>query len=489
MSQKSGVYFPVVELRSDQKQQQIPRLIMSAHMQQALHMLQLPVLELGPYITEQAMQNPLLEIVEEEGKQENQEEVEANSVEAEVSINENDFDILKHLDEDFQELWQANDSLPIKRSIQEESQKTYLESSILAEVSLQDHLNQQAQESFDEPRDLEVAKILIGYIESTGFLNHSLEEIQCLYQLDKDQLMRVLGEIQKFEPYGVGAASIQETLLIQLRCLKKEKTLAYQIIDQCYQDLLHHRLHAIQKRLKFPLLEIQTAIEKEIARLDLHPGIQFSSQMTQTLVPDVLLRQEDEQLIVEINRDWEPRLRFNRRYLKMLEDPTIPLETKKFIRQHIFSARWLTRNLQQRYSTIERIAASLAKRHYEFFTQPDGKLIPLTMRVLAEELEVHESTIARTVSNKYLFSPRGLMPLRSFFTTGYQLETGEDLSAKTVKDVVLEIINQEDKCHPLSDEKISLILKERGIPCARRTVAKYRAAFHIGNTLQRRRFT
>ena len=146
------------------------------------------------------------------------------------------------------------------------------------------------------------------------------------------------------------------------------------------------------------------------------------------------------------------------------------------------------RNLQQRYSTIERIAQSLAKRQYAFFTNPNGQLVPLTMKTVADELNVHESTIARTVSNKYLFCPRGLFPLRAFFTNKYISNDGEDLSSTTVKEAISSIIDKEDKNHPLSDEKISHLLKNNGINCARRTVAKYRFMLEIGNTQQRKKF-
>jgi RNA polymerase sigma-54 factor len=255
-----------------------------------------------------------------------------------------------------------------------------------------------------------------------------------------------------------------------------------------YDHLLHNHIPAIQKGIKRTYEEIQQAIEKDIAKLDLHPGTHFSSQPTRTIVPDVTLRQENDQLIVDVERDYIPSLRLNSRYLKMLNDPDVSNETKHFVKHHLFSARWLVRNLQQRFSTLERITQALAEKQYAFFTQPDGQLVPLTMKTLADELNVHESTIARTVSNKYLYSPRGLLPLRAFFTNKYISEEGEDLSSTTVKQSILDLIATEDKRYPLSDEKISILLKQKGIPCARRTIAKYRFALQIGNAQQRRKF-
>ena len=177
---------------------------------------------------------------------------------------------------------------------------------------------------------------------------------------------------------------------------------------------------------------IQEAIERDIAKLDLHPGRQFSTGATQAIIPNVTLRQENDQLVVDVERDSTPSLRVNLRYLNMLKEPATSNETKHFIKHHLFSARWLMRNLQQRYSTLERIAQSLAKRQHDFFTKDNGQLVPLTMKTLADELNVHESTIARTVANKYINTPRGLFPLRAFFTNKYVSEEGEDLSSSTV---------------------------------------------------------
>lgn len=490
MVSKSTPSHPGLGLQVQQNHALAQRLIMSAHMQQAIHLLQVPLIELESFIQEQVTQNPVLEISEEgpSPEMDQEEREEEPAAEQEVVIDEEDFSILKNLEEDWRDHFMENQDFSMKRSTEEEKYKNYLENSICAEVSLYHQLIQQARESFENSSDIEIAEILIGYIDEWGFLKTPHEEIASLHNLDKENLQRVLKEIQLFEPYGVGASSVQECLLIQLKCLKKQNTLAYHIVDQHYTELLHNRILAIQKGLGCSLEDIQHAIEHDIAKLDLHPGTRFSKRQAQPLIPDVFLRQEDDQLIVDVNQDYIPNLRLNSQYFKLLDDPKTSSETKQFIRHHVFSARWLARNLQQRCSTIERIAKSLAKRQYEFFTNPVGKLIPLTMKMLAEELNVHESTIARTVSNKYIDSPRGLFPLRAFFTTEYLSESGEALSSKTVQEAILDLIEEEDKRHPLSDEKISQLLKEKGIPCARRTVAKHRALLNKGNTLQRKKF-
>lgn len=489
-------HIPTFQLAAGQKQQQqlSQRLIMSAHMQQAIHLLQLPLQELETFIEEQVVLNPILELGEQEEEDEDNGEEgeyqppEKEESETEVSISDQDLSILNRLEEDWREHFAENEGAPVKRTADEEKLKSYLEQSICADRSLNEQLLIQAHDTFDSPKELEIAEVLIGYIDEFGFLKTPLPEICLFHRLPEDAVKKVLHEIQSFEPNGVGASTIQESLLIQLRCLNKEGTLAYQIVRDHYDALLHNHIPLIQKELKRTYEEIQEAIEHDIAKLDLHPGRQFSSGTSQSIVPDVTLRQENDKLLVEVERDSTPSLRLNLRYLNMLKEPSISNETKHFIKHHLFSARWLMRNLQQRYSTLERIAQSLAVRQYDYFTKAEGQLVPLTMKTLADELNVHESTIARTVANKYIYSPRGLFPLRAFFTTKYVSEEGDDLSSSTVKQALLALIEQEDKKRPLSDEKLSGMLKQKGIPCARRTVAKYRTSLQIGNTQQRKKF-
>jgi RNA polymerase sigma-54 factor len=477
--------FPSIQMEASPKQQLelTQRLMMSAQMKQALRLLQLPLVELELFIEEQMTLNPLLELEDSEEKEEfsNQEE----EAQEEQPLSKDEIALLSHLEEqgcftDF--------NTPLRKfSSEEDKLHTYLEQSLPFQPSLQDHLYQQAHDSFETQRELQIAKILIGYIDRWGFLKTPLSEINALHQFEEKETQQVLKAIQSFEPYGIGAATIQESLLIQLRCLCKDQTLAYRRVNDHYDQLLRNHLPLIQKQLKCSYAEMDLAIQ-EIAKLDLHPGTQHAQAFNFAIIPDVTLREENDHLVVEVDREYAPSLRLNRRYLKLLEDPSLSKEHKQFIKNHLVSARWLMRNLQQRYSTLERIAQSLAEKQYPFFTEPDGKLVPLTMKKLAEELQVHESTIARTVSNKYLYSPRGLFPLRAFFTNKYLSEEGKDISSTTVREAILALIQKEDKKHPLSDQKISSLLKEQGMTCARRTVAKYRFLLQVGNAQQRRKF-
>lgn len=477
---------PILNTGQQQKQQMSQRLIMSANMQQAIHLLQLPVQELEAFLEEQVVLNPILEMGEAQEDESDGEEEWNENTEAEVEINDRDLSILNRLEEDLKDHFSQTEAPNLKRNSEEDQLKTFLEQSISAELGLNEQLLIQAHDSFENREELAIAEVLIGYIDEFGFLTTPLAEICALHNFDHDVVIKILHEIQTFEPKGVGASSIQESLLIQLKALNKENTLAYEIVHHHYNDLLHNHFPQIQKKLKQPLEEIQKAVD-EVAKLDLHPGRQFSNRPSQDIIPDVTLREENGKLVVDVERDRAPSLRLNLRYLDMLKESSTTNETKHFIKNHLFSARWLMRNLQQRYSTLERIAQSLAERQHDFFLKPEGKLVPLTMQTIAEELNVHESTVARIVANKYLYCPKGLFSLRDFFTTKYVSDEGEDLSSATVKQSIIDLIEKEDKQHPLSDEKLSALLKQKGISCARRTVAKYRTILQIASTTQRKK--
>ncbi len=473
-----------------QSMKQLQRLIMSPQMQQALHMMQLPIMEISSEIELEMEQNPVLEYSEERLASEAQELPDngEGTVEKELNFDEGDFEILKRLDEEFRDHFSQSENYYLKRTQDEDKLKSFLEQSVRVEESLFEHLIHQAKETFDTPEEQAMAEALIGNFDENGFLGSALPEIALMNNFSESELHKVLLEIQEFDPFGVGALSLQHSLLIQLERLGRKNTLTYQIIEAHYDDLLHNRIPLIKKGLKCSIEEINTAIEKEIVHLDLHPGASYSRKGIQHIVPDVSLIEEGECFKVVVNEDYIPHLRLNRRYLKMLDDDTLPKETKDFIKNKLVSAKWLLKNIDQRNATIQRLAEALAKWQGEFLSDPEGKLVPLTMKQMAEALEVHESTVARAVMQKYISTPRGVLPLRAFFTNAYTTEEGSDISSNTVREELKAILAQENKKRPLSDEKLSLLLQKKGISCARRTVAKYRAVLQIGNVNQRREF-
>lgn len=451
-----------MEALTSQNVKQVHRLILSSRMQQAIHLLQLPVMELASIVEEELTQNPLLEL---------DEEMTTPSEECEL-LREFDF------------------SPTFKGHREEEDLRSYLENTVSYEISLFDRLMEQARECFSDPDDLKLAECLVGNLDQDGLLSSPLEEIALLAQTSVAQLTPILREIQTFEPFGVGAQSIQEALLIQLREVKRESSLAFSIVENHFEELIHNKIPAIAKALHRSPSEIREIVLSEIAPLDPHPGGSQTSghypSMVHHMTPDMTIYFSENRFVIEINDDKLPPLRMNHSYLKMLDDVSIPEETRNYLKEKLSSSKWLLRNLFERHQTLYRIADELIKTQFDFFSHPGGKLTPLTMKEIAEKLELHESTIARAVANKCIDCPRGLLPLRSFFTNAYETNSGEAISSKTVKELLQEILAAEERRAPFSDEMLSLMIKEKGIVCARRTIAKYRQELGIGNVGQRR---
>ncbi len=464
------------EFKQSQTQnlKQLQRLILSPQMQQALHLLQLPVCELSSIIADEMTENPILEYVEEE----------------EESSEDKEIEIFQRIEEEFGSL-AGGGARHYKTTQDEEDLRNFIERSVAYEKSLYDLLMEQAHQTFVHEEDISAAKAIIGNVDPQGFLTSGLEEISLLYGIALEKLAELLEEIQQFDPPGVGARNLKESLLLQLQRQGKKEQLPYRIVDEHFEDMLHNRLPLIAKALGVTPQKIREAISSEVAKLDLHPGtcqpLGHYKQIVQHITPDVIIHYSDK-FTIEVNEESLPPLRINKIYLKMLEDPSLSLETREYIREKIASGKWLLRNLCERHHTLYRITEQLIEHQKDFFSGPKGKLIPLTMKVISEKLELHESTIARAVANKYVSSPRGIFPFRFFFTHAFITDSGEILSSKTVKDLLVDIIAKEERSSPLSDEMISHLIKEQGIPCARRTVAKYRQELGIGNTTQRRSY-
>lgn len=474
------------------KQQQ--RLIMSDHMQQALNILQKPVLELASLIQVEMEANPLLEYTLGEDEDdwtmegEKQElDLDADRTEEqELEFSDKDFEVLRELDEEFRDLFQESQNHSLKKTSEERELKTFQEQQLVGRVTLHDFLMIQAREVL-ESDEIETAELLIGNLDETGFLTITLSELALLSEIKIEALLKVLKKLQQFEPIGICARNLRESLLNQLMHKGRQGSLAYRIVHDYYDELIHNRIPQIQRKIGCDNQLLNQAVYHDIAALDFHPGNSYAHEVVRSIIPDVIIEENEDELSVRVqDEDYMPRFRFNSNYLKLLSDESTPKETKDFIKQKLLSAKWLIRNIHHRGSTIENIGRALLKYQQPFFRNPEGRLTPMTMRALAEELEVHESTIARAVANKFIDTPRGLFPMRFFFTSGMVMTSGSDISNKTIQEVVKEIIENEDKMNPLTDDKIAQKLQEKGIECARRTVAKYRGILGVGNTHQRK---
>lgn len=480
-----------ISVQLNQKQspslKQTQRLIMSPQMQQAIQMLQMPVLELSTIISSELEKNPILEIDEDHVYQESEiSKIDHGEHENEMDFNKDHFDILNKLDHDLRDHFQESGNYNLQKNSEEEKRRTFVLSSIQETPSLFRFIMQQVNEVFETKQERLLAQIIIGNFDSRGFFTTSLQELAITCECSESTLKAILKKIQTLEPYGIGGTNLQESLLIQLRCLKQENSLSYIIIKDHYDHLIHNRLPLIQKALKVPLKPLQQQIEKTIARLDFHPGSSLSSSSTHYITPDIILNYSAEGVEIDVSQEPLPTLKINAKYLRMLEDESLPQETREYIQEKISSGKWLLHNLFQRNQTLHNIAEVLIEQQKDFLTTVEGKLKPLTMKVIAQELQLHESTIARAISNKYMSTMKGILPLRSFFTNAYTTKQGEEISSKTVKETLLELVNKEDKNKPYSDKDFSEILQNSGIPCARRTVAKYRHELNLGNASQRK---
>lgn len=453
---------PIIKLEYRFENNQLQRLMLLPEMQQALHILQMPALELKFQLEAYLEENPLILIDEEEWEEEESEgEVEVYSPE-ELDFTLKQFDWMEELavDEDFSVNQDFEKRDPYNRIID-------------SQHSLKEHLLLQLRKelSFDE---LVVGELIVGYLEENGYLYTSIEEICKEHRLSFKIVKKVLKIIQTFEPYGIGASSLQESLLIQLRCLKKEQSLSFKILDKYYEDVLHNRVKKITRNLKCSLEEYRAAI-REISSLNFHLANSFSKDFTHLLIPDVILKEEEENLKVIINDEYIPMMRLNPQYIKMLRDETAPLEAKTFIQKKLNSFRWLLQNIERRNQTLIRITEALSKYHRDFFCSLKGFLSPLTMKTIAYDLNLSESTIVRAVNNKILCCSRGCIPIREFFIQSYVAQNGKVISSHVVKEAIKELIFYEDKKKPLTDEEIHHLLNRKGINCARRTIVKYRA--------------
>lgn len=429
-------------------QRLVQKMMVSPQMQQAFQFLQLPVLELSQLIYDELESNPLLEFDETE--------------------------------------WEK----PVIRNQHSQKRGGIIESLVKESGGLRELLMTQLSELTvdcpNRPLSMKIGEFLIDNLNEDGLLTLSLEELSTLLERPLAEVKSMLNQIQMFDPPGVGARSIQEALLLQLKRKGQTKSLAFNILSEHYDDFLHRRFSKIAKSINCSVEKVEECVYGEISKLLLHPCSGFGREEAHPIVPDVILQVDGENFVIEVIDEYSDRLSLNPHYMKMFDDPNISMEIKNFLKEKLRSVKWLMKNLLTRNSTLHLIVDALATLNRNFFMSPQGHLTPLTMKELALRLELHESTIARAVSHKYLASPRGILPLKSFFTKGLKTNLGEKISSKTIQEKVRKLIGEEDPSDPLSDEILSQILLKEGIHCARRTVAKYREAMSIGSSSLRR---
>ena len=461
--------------------------VLSPQLQQSLLILQTPLLELRNLVQQEMETNPVLEeLPEDSGTDERSE--------AEASADENfrdEFEKLASLDEEWRDYMaqSASSSFDGRGGSKEADEKRqFLFDSIPVQETLQQNLIAQLNQTVLSADDRKAAELIIGNIDDDGFLQSTPEEMALNSGIPQDDFERILGLIQTFYPAGVGARDLRECLLIQLRRQGKEHSLEHRIVSEHMDDLGRHRFLEIARRMAISVEEVQKAADN-IARLNPRPGQVFAAAPQNYVLPDVIVEKVDGEYQISFNNEQIPHLRISNLYKDIIASGDAQTsDVKDYIRDKIRSGKFLIRSIHQRQQTIMNIAQQIVSRQRDFLEHGPSHLKPMTMAEVADAVGVHETTVSRAVSGKYMATPQGVFEMKYFFTGGYQTANGESLSNISVKQAILDLVKHESGSAPLSDHEIVEILSERGIPIARRTVAKYRSELNILPSHMRRKY-
>jgi RNA polymerase sigma-54 factor len=484
-------------------------MVLAPQLQQSLALLQAPTLELKALVEQELQQNPVLEEAPTtEGESAEKESAEgersesAESTEAAVAADPSEppadltfdsatdksgsepvddfqaeFDRLVQLDQEWRDHF-AQTNLPVRASAEEEEKRQFMFDSLVAGTSLQETLIEQARQSALTESQRPIAELLIGNIDDYGYLKSSIEELAASTGLPPEQTLEVLKVIQTFEPAGVGARDLRECLMLQLERSGQQQTLEYRIISEFMDALGKRRIPEIARGTGRSVDEVQEALER-IARLEPRPGRAFLPDNDQYILPEVFVQKTGEDFAITTNNEHIPHLRISNTYKDLMSQGQNSAEVRNYIREKIRAGKFLIKSLHQRQQTILNIAREIVHRQREFMEKGVAFLKPLTMVQIAEVVGVHETTVSRAVSGKYIQTPQGLFEMKYFFTAGIQTATGDGMSNTSVKDMIAEIFKKEDSAAPLSDQEVVKMLQDKGIQIARRTVAKYRTELNI----------
>ncbi len=476
-------------------------LVLAPQLQQSLALLQAPTLELKALVEQELQQNPVLEEAsgaeldaqEKDGEvsERNNEAMDPAEPPADLNVDSTsdkasgepvddfqaEFERLVQLDQEWRDHF-AQTNLPIRASAEEEEKRQFMFDSLVAATSLQEMLIEQVRESAlgDDVRP--IAEMLIGNIDDYGYLKTSVEELAASTGLPAEKIQEVLKVIQTFDPPGVGARDLRECLLLQMNRSGQQNTLEYRIVNDFMEALGKRRIPEIARGTGHDVDDVQEALER-IARLEPRPGRAFLPDNDQYVLPEVFVHRSDGDYVVTTNNEHIPHLRISNTYKDLMSQGENSAEVRNYIREKIRAGKFLIKSLHQRQQTILNIAKEIVNRQREFMEKGVSCLKPLTMVQVAQVVGVHETTVSRAVSGKYMQTPQGIFEMKFFFTAGIQTSAGDGMSNTSVKDMIADIFKEEDTGKPLSDQEVVRMLKEKGISIARRTVAKYRTELNI----------
>jgi RNA polymerase sigma-54 factor len=452
-----------LDLQMRLKQTLAPQLI------QSLRLLQMPILKLEQVIRQELSTNPLLEEVE---TTEETEEV------ASLSDREEELQPDPKLDKiDWDDYLGDENELPFREE-KEEEEKRWERTPVL-EKTLYDHLLEQLHLSKLDKEEIEIGEYIIGNIDPSGYLVCPTEEIASALDILPEKVSRVLSIIQTFDPSGVGARDLRESLLIQLKAKDFEDTLAYQIVRDHLPELEKKSLSQLSRLLGTSFEEVKKATDF-IKTLNPKPTMGRFSPAATPVVPDLIVEKIGDEFVVFHNDRNVPRLRINPAYKEILKKENAnSTETKTYIKGKLEQARWLLNSINQRRSTMIKVMEKIVEEQKDFFEHGPSFLEPLTMETIAEKVGMNVATISRVSNSKYVQTPQGVFEIRYFFNSGVSKENGEKVPKRKVKKIIEELIKNENPATPLSDQELFFLLKKEGYDIARRTVSKYREELKI----------
>lgn len=470
-------------------QRQVQKLVLAPALQQAIKLLPLTNLELIEVIDGEMAQNPMLEMEEfESAPQVKNRQVDLKNPapaagepgeapatgEAAAPAEGGADDLGSELSfQDYLEGGAGSGSYaPDRREIPS------IENTLTKRASLWDHLNWQANLTFFDPAEREIANLVIGNINEEGYLTATVEEIAAMARSDAETVERIRQEILFFDPVGAGSLNLPEALLVQMEHLRLRDTVACEIIEKHLPLLEKSDFAGLAKALGLGLADVRAHVDV-IRSLDPAPGRKYSQERTFYVVPDIIVSKEEDELKIALNDEGLPRLRISRFYRRLLAEAARDSEAHQYLKDKLKKALWFLRSLEQRDQTVAKVARYIVAKQKEFFESGLDFIKPLTLMEIAREIGVHESTVGRVVANKHMLTPRGVFPLKYFFHKSLVGDFGEEVSSLRVKDRIRKLVENEDRTRPLSDDEIVAVLSKENLRIARRTVAKYRKQLRI----------
>jgi RNA polymerase sigma-54 factor len=478
-----------LELRQSLKLSQ--QLVMTPQLQQAIKLLQLSRLELQQAVREELEVNPALEELsegapEEEAQTPSEEEAAAPAAPQEASTKA-DSGLIDRVDWEYYFGDGAREGR-VQRDTDEEDGRPYYENTLTRRPTLAEHLESQVNLLGLPESERTAALYLIGNIDENGYLMVTDEEAATALSLAVEEVARAAARIQTLDPLGVGARDLRECLLIQAREKGEEFELPRRILTDHFDLFSRGDVAGVARRMKVSREIVKEAFQK-LVTLWPKPGRAYSGDDVHYITPDVYVFKVDDQWIITLNEDGQPRLRLSSYYRRLLAGgEELPKEDREFLKQKVNSALWFIKSIEQRKRTIYKVVETIMKLQRDFLEKGAEHMRPLTLRDVAEEIEMHESTVSRVTSGKYVYTPHGIFELKFFFNSGLNREGGEeDIASKSVKEKIREIIRSEGEGKALSDQELMRLLQNQGIRIARRTVTKYRAQLGMLSSSRRKR--